>query len=77
MHTKFGEHGLSGIRDFASFQIQPNGGQNLIEQNQLKEFVQVGVDVICMYTSVVRCGLSEFVDIATFNFDQISLLTMD
>ena len=35
-------------------------------RNQLKKFMQVGVNVTCMYISFDGCGLSGFGDIATF-----------
>ena len=40
--------------------------KNLINQNQLKKFMQVGIDVKCMHTNFGRHGLSGFGDIATF-----------
>ena len=49
------------------------GVKNLINLNQLKKFMQVGVDFKCMYTNFGGCGLSGFGDIATFKFGQISL----
>ena len=36
--------------------------KKLIDQNQLKKFMQVGIDVKCMYTSFGGCGLSGFGD---------------
>ena len=47
--------------------------KNLINQNWLKKFMQVGVDFKCMYTNFGGRGLSGFGDIATFKFGQISL----
>ena len=38
----------------------------LIDQNQLKKFMQVGINVTCMYTSFGGRGLSGFGDMATF-----------
>ena len=40
--------------------------KNLIDRNWLKKFMQVGVDVTCMYTSFGGRGLSGFGDMATF-----------
>ena len=40
--------------------------ENSIDRNRLKKFMQVGVDVTCMYTSFGGYGLSGFVDMATF-----------
>ena len=42
-----------------------------IDRNRLKKFMQVGVNVTCMYTSFGGCGLSVFGDIATLKFDQM------
>ena len=36
--------------------------------------MQVGINVMCMYTSFGGCGLSGFGEIATFQNVQISLL---
>ena len=51
----------------------PWSSKNLINRNRLKKFMQVGVDVACMYTNFGECGLSTFGDIATFKNSQISL----
>ena len=77
MHTSFGGRGPSSFRDMATFQKQPNfpfgawtyspwSSKNLINQNQLKKFMQVGVDVTCMHTSFGGRGPSSFRDMATF-----------
>ena len=47
--------------------------KNLINWNRLKKFMQVGVDVTCMYTNFGGCGLSGFGDTATLKNGQISL----
>ena len=44
----------------------PWSSKNLIDRNRLKKFMQVGVDVTCMYTNFGGRGLSTFRDIATF-----------
>ena len=44
----------------------PYKWKNLIDQNWLKKFMQVGVNVTCMYTSFSGHGLSGFGDMATF-----------
>ena len=44
-----------------------------IDRNQLKKFMQVGVDVTCMYIDFGGHGLSSFGDSATFKNGQISL----
>ena len=51
----------------------PWSAKNLIDRNQLKKFMQVGIDVTCMHTNFGGCGLSGFGDIATFKNGQISL----
>ena len=61
MYTNFGERGLSTFRDIATFQKRPKipfltmdsplSSKNLIDRNQLKKFMHVGVDVACMYTN--------------------------
>ena len=38
-----------------------------------KKFIQLGIDVKCMYTNLGGRGLSAFGDIATFKNGQISL----
>ena len=40
--------------------------KNLIDRNQLKKFMQLGVDVTCMYTSFGGRDPSSFGDMATF-----------
>ena len=47
--------------------------KNLINWNQLKKFMQVCVDVTCMYTNFGGRGLSGFGDTATLKNSQISL----
>ena len=77
MYTSFGGCGLTGFRDIATFQKRPNfpfgawtispwSSNNLINRNRLKKFMQVGVNVTCMYISFGGCGLSGFGDMATF-----------
>ena len=44
----------------------PWSWKNSIDRNRLKKFMQVGIDVKCMYTNFGGCGLSGFGDIATF-----------
>ena len=53
----------------------PRGSKNLIDQNQLKKFMQVGVDVTCIHTNFGGCDLSGFGDIATFKNGHFSLST--
>ena len=78
MYTSFGGCGLSGFGDIATFQKRPNfpfgawtiyspwSSKNLINRNRLKKFMQVGVNVTCMYISFGGRGLSGFGDMATF-----------
>ena len=81
MHTNFGGRCLSGFGDTATFkngQISlsdhgPWSSKNLIDRNQLKKFMQVGIDVKCMYTNFGGQSLSGFGDTATFKNSQISL----
>ena len=49
----------------------PWSSKNVIDRNQTKKFMQVGIDVKCMYTNFGGCGLSSFRDIATFKNGQI------
>ena len=83
IRTNFGGCGLFGFGDIATFkncQISPSthgyspwSSKNLIDRNWLKKFMQVGIDVTCMYTNFGGCGFSGFGDIATFKNSQISL----
>ena len=69
MHTDFGGRGFYGFGDMATFQKQPNfpfgawSSKNLIHQNQLKKFMQVGIDVKCMHIDFGGRGVSSFWDI--------------
>ena len=73
MYTSFGGRDPSGFGDMASFQKRPNfpfGGmdyspwswKNLIDRNQLKKFMQLGIDVTCMHTDFGGRGLFGFGD---------------
>ena len=53
----------------------PWSSKNLIDRNELKKIMQVGVDVTCMYTNFGGRDHFGFGDIATFKNDQISLST--
>ena len=77
MHTNFGERNLSGFGDIATFKngqislfthglYSPWSSNNLIDRNQLKKFMQVGIDVKCVHTNFSGHDLSSFRDIATF-----------
>ena len=58
---------------FPTMDYSPWSSKNLIDRNRLKKFMQVCVDVICMYIDFGRCGLSGFGDTATLKNSQISL----
>ena len=51
---------------FLSMDYSPWSSKNSIDWNRLKKFMQVGIDVKCMYTNVGGCSFSGFGDIATF-----------
>ena len=84
MYTDFGGHDISGFRDTVTFKngqislsdhglSSPWSSKNSIDQNWLKKFMQVGIDVKCMHTNFGGCTFSGFKDIATFKNGQISL----
>ena len=52
----------------------PWSSKNLFDRNQLKKFMQVWIDVKCMYTDFGGRGLSAYGDIATFKNGPFSLL---
>ena len=58
---------------FLTMDYSPWSSKILIDQNRLKKFMQVGVDVTYMHTNFGGCDLSNFRDIATFKNSQISL----
>ena len=58
---------------FLTMDYSPWSSKNLIDWNQLKKFMQVGIDVTCMHTNFSGHGLLSFGDIATFKNGQISL----
>ena len=60
---------------FRPMDYSPWSSKNLIDRNQLKKIMQVGIDVTYMYTNFSGCDLSGFGDTATFKNDQISLST--
>ena len=59
---------------FRGMDYSPWSSKNLIDRNWLKKFMQVGIDVKCMYTDFGERDFSSFGDIATFKNGQISLL---
>ena len=58
---------------FLTKDYSPWSSKNLINWNRLKKFMQVGVDVTCMYTDFGGHDFSSFGDIATFKNGQVSL----
>ena len=58
---------------FRGMDYSPWSSKNLINQNWLKKFMQVGIGVKFMHTNFDGCGLSGFGDTATFKNGQISL----
>ena len=62
---------------FPTMDYSPWSSKNLIDWNQLKKFMQVGVDVKCMHTNFVGCNLSSFGDISTFKKAKFPFPTMD
>ena len=83
MYTNFGGFGLYGFGNtstlknsqipFLTMDYSPWSPKNLIDQNQLKKFMQVDIDVTCMYTDFGGCDFSDFGDTATLKNGQISL----
>ena len=84
MHTNFGGCGFFGFGDIVTFKngqislsdhglYSPWSSKKSIIWNQLKKFMQVEVNVLCMHTNFDGCRHSGFRDIATFKNDQISL----
>ena len=53
----------------------PWSSKNSIDQNRLKKFMQVGIDVTYKHTNFGGRDLSGFGDIATFKNGQFSLST--
>ena len=58
---------------FPTMDYSPWSSKNLIIWNQLKKFMQVEVNVLCMHTNFDGCHNSGFGDIATSKNGQISL----
>ena len=59
---------------FRTMDYSPWSSKNLIDQNRLKKFMQVGIDVTYMYTDFGGRDLSGFGDTGTLKNSQISLL---
>ena len=58
---------------FLTMDYSPWSSKILIDQNRLRKFMQVEIDVTFMYTNFGGCVLFGFGDIATFKNGQISL----
>ena len=58
---------------FLTVDYSPWSSKNLIDWNRLKKFMQVGIDITCMYTDFGGRGLYGFGDTATFKNGQFFL----
>ena len=58
---------------FPTMDYSPWSSKNSIDWNQLKKFMQVRIDELCMCTNFGGCGLSGFGDIATLKNGHFSL----
>ena len=58
---------------FLTMDYSPWSSKDLIDQNRLKKFMQVWIDVTCMHTNFGGRSLSGFGDTATFKNGQFSL----
>ena len=58
---------------FRPMDYSPWSSKNLINRNQLKKFIQVDVDVTCLYTDFGGRDFSGFRDTTTLKKNQISL----
>ena len=66
-------HACTSIVMDVALSVSPWSSKNSIIWNQLKKFMQVEVNVLCMHTNFDGCRHSGFRDIATFKKGQISL----
>ena len=62
---------------FLTMDYNPWSSKNLIDQNQLKKFMQVVIDVKYMHTNFSGRGLSSFRDIAISKTAKYPFLSMD
>ena len=60
---------------FQPMDYSPWSSKNLIDRNQIKKFMQVTIDELCMCTNIGGHDFSGFRDIATVKISQISLST--
>ena len=85
MYTNFDGHASSVLEmlllskmakfSFWTMDYSPWSSKNLVDQNQLQKFMQVMIDVTCMYTNFGGCDLFGFGDSTTLKNGQISLST--
>ena len=71
MHTKFGS--VAFLVSKILLQWSPWSSKNVIARNRFKKFMQVGIDVKCMFANFCGRDLFGFGDTATFKNDQFSL----
>ena len=64
----------TAIFPFRTMDYSPWSSKILIDQNRMKKFMQVDVDVTCMHTNFGGRGLFGFGDTATLKNGQFSLL---
>ena len=62
---------------FRTMDYSPWSSKNLIDRNRLKKFMQVGIDVTCMYIDFGGYDLFGFGDTATLKNGQFPFRTMD
>ena len=62
---------------FPTMDYSPWSSKSLIDQNRLKKFMQIRIDVTCICTNFGGRDLSSFGDIATLKNSQIPFPTMD
>ena len=58
---------------FPTMDYSPWSSKNLINQNRLKKFMHVGIDIKCIHINFGGRDLFSFGDIATFKNGKISL----
>ena len=59
---RYGYHSKTAKFPFRGMDYSPWSLKNLIDQNWLKKFMQVGIDVECIHTDFGGCGFSGFGD---------------
>ena len=87
MYTNFGGCDFSGFGDTATLKngqislsthgYSPWSSKILIDWNQLKKFMQIGINVECMHTNFGGHALSGFGDIATSKMAKFPFQSMD